>query len=239
MRGVSHGCRRYSQGQRARANQLRELPWAAGSACCGSGRCCAAARPARDVRRVSPAQRGETSRLQDRQLCRACRSGRLHDVSSGTCAETAIGAAMPPDRRTFLLQTGKLLVLTASAAAAWDYVVAGQAENSPDYDVTAHWWAMINRRRKVHWLRSLRSRLQGGKRCPPRAAVLPHVGGTVRNRPCRSGPSSRRVAERRLRRIRGKLKAGSKDVLRPEAVRPLHGFPVRPGLPGWCHLPDT
>src|SRR4029453_6028738 len=48
-----------------------------------------------------------------------------------------------PDRRAFLLQTGKLLVLTASAAAAWDYVVAGQPENAPGYDATAHWWAMI------------------------------------------------------------------------------------------------
>jgi Fe-S-cluster-containing dehydrogenase component len=48
-----------------------------------------------------------------------------------------------PDRRAFLLQTGKLIVLTASAAAAWDYVVAGQPENAPDYDASAHWWAMI------------------------------------------------------------------------------------------------
>jgi tetrathionate reductase subunit B len=50
---------------------------------------------------------------------------------------------MPPDRREFLLQTGKLLVLTAAASAAWDYVVAGQPEKAPDYDATKHWWAMI------------------------------------------------------------------------------------------------
>ena len=35
-----------------------------------------------------------------------------------------------PDRRTFLLQTGKLLVLTASAAAAWDAVMAGEPEKA-------------------------------------------------------------------------------------------------------------
>src|ERR1041385_7311602 len=50
---------------------------------------------------------------------------------------------MPPDRREFLLQTGKLLVLTAAASTAWDYVVAGEPEKAPDYDATKHWWAMI------------------------------------------------------------------------------------------------
>ena len=48
----------------------------------------------------------------------------------------------PPDRRTFLLQTGKPLVMTTAAAAAWDYVVAGEPANAPDYDAAAHWWAM-------------------------------------------------------------------------------------------------
>ena len=48
-----------------------------------------------------------------------------------------------PDRRTFLLQTGKLLVLTASAAAAWDYVMAGEPDQAPGYDAAAHWWAMV------------------------------------------------------------------------------------------------
>ena len=50
---------------------------------------------------------------------------------------------MPPDRREFLLQTGKLLVLTAAAASAWDYVVAGEPEKAPDYDATKHWWAFV------------------------------------------------------------------------------------------------
>ena len=48
-----------------------------------------------------------------------------------------------PDRRTFLMQTGKLLVMTASAAAAWDYVMANEPEKAPGYDASAHWWAMI------------------------------------------------------------------------------------------------
>jgi len=49
---------------------------------------------------------------------------------------------MEQDRRTFLGQAGKLLVLTASAAAAWEHVVAGTPEAAPDYAATRHWWGM-------------------------------------------------------------------------------------------------
>ena len=34
-------------------------------------------------------------------------------------------------------------MLTGAATLAWDYVIAGQPEESPNYDVTAHWWGMI------------------------------------------------------------------------------------------------
>jgi Fe-S-cluster-containing dehydrogenase component len=50
---------------------------------------------------------------------------------------------MPFDRRAFLQQTGKLLVLTAPAAAAWDYVIAGEADKAPGYRRGRAWWAMI------------------------------------------------------------------------------------------------
>ena len=49
---------------------------------------------------------------------------------------------MNQDRRDFLIAGGRLLILTASAAAAWDYVIAGSPERAPDYQTTAHWWAM-------------------------------------------------------------------------------------------------
>ena len=49
---------------------------------------------------------------------------------------------MDQDRRTFLGQTGKLLVLTASAAIAWEHVLAGRPEESPNYRVADHWWGM-------------------------------------------------------------------------------------------------
>jgi Fe-S-cluster-containing dehydrogenase component len=50
---------------------------------------------------------------------------------------------MNPDRRTFLLSTGKLLVLSASASVAWEAIVAGQPETAPNYAATDHWWGMV------------------------------------------------------------------------------------------------
>ncbi len=49
---------------------------------------------------------------------------------------------MDQDRRTFLGHTGTLLVLTASAALAWEHVLAGRPEEAPDYKATGHWWGM-------------------------------------------------------------------------------------------------
>jgi Fe-S-cluster-containing dehydrogenase component len=50
---------------------------------------------------------------------------------------------MEQDRRAFLADTGRWLMLTGAATLAWDYVVAGQPENAPNYRVTDHWWGMI------------------------------------------------------------------------------------------------
>jgi tetrathionate reductase subunit B len=50
---------------------------------------------------------------------------------------------MIEDRRAFLAQAGKLLVLTGAASLAWDHVVAGEPEAAPNYKLTDHWWAMM------------------------------------------------------------------------------------------------
>ena len=50
---------------------------------------------------------------------------------------------MSTDRRQFLTAFGKLLVLTPAAAAAWEYVEAGKAEEAPSYRTADHWWAMV------------------------------------------------------------------------------------------------
>ena len=50
---------------------------------------------------------------------------------------------MDQNRRTFLLQSGKLLVLSASAAIAWEHVLAGEPQAAPNYQASDHWWAMI------------------------------------------------------------------------------------------------
>jgi hypothetical protein len=46
-------------------------------------------------------------------------------------------------RHELLAKTGKWILLTSAAETAWDYVLAGEAEASPNYDMTKQWWAMI------------------------------------------------------------------------------------------------
>ena len=50
---------------------------------------------------------------------------------------------MEMTRRELLTKSGKFILLTSAAATAWEYVLAGNAEASPNYDMTKHWWAMI------------------------------------------------------------------------------------------------
>jgi len=50
---------------------------------------------------------------------------------------------MEQDRRSFLADTGRWLMLTGAATVAWDYVVAGAVEEAPNYRETDHWWGMI------------------------------------------------------------------------------------------------
>jgi len=49
---------------------------------------------------------------------------------------------MTTDRRDFLTSGGKLLLLTAASAAAFDAVRAGAPETAPGYSLVDHWWAM-------------------------------------------------------------------------------------------------
>ena len=49
---------------------------------------------------------------------------------------------MKIDRRDFVKRSGTFLVMTSAAATAWDHVVAGTPESSPNYRLTDHWWAM-------------------------------------------------------------------------------------------------
>ena len=50
---------------------------------------------------------------------------------------------MDTDRRTFLAEAGRYIVLTGAASLAWEHVLAGAPEQAPNYDVTAHWWGML------------------------------------------------------------------------------------------------
>lgn len=46
------------------------------------------------------------------------------------------------DRRDFLKQGTRYLMLTGAAALAWDALVAGTPDLAPNYKTSEHWWAM-------------------------------------------------------------------------------------------------
>jgi Fe-S-cluster-containing dehydrogenase component len=46
------------------------------------------------------------------------------------------------DRRRFLLESTKFLLLTGAAATAIEHVLAGEPEAAPNYHTRDHWWAM-------------------------------------------------------------------------------------------------
>jgi tetrathionate reductase subunit B len=48
----------------------------------------------------------------------------------------------PVDRRAFLAQSGRFIMLTGAAAIAWDSLLAGTPSLAPNYKTTDHWWAM-------------------------------------------------------------------------------------------------
>jgi Fe-S-cluster-containing dehydrogenase component len=50
---------------------------------------------------------------------------------------------MNSTRREFLTKTTEYILLTGAATVAWEYVLAGKAEASPNYKTTDHWWGMI------------------------------------------------------------------------------------------------
>src|SRR5947209_106264 len=50
---------------------------------------------------------------------------------------------MSTSRRDFLKSGGRFILLTSAAATAFEYVLKGAAEASPNYKATDHWWAML------------------------------------------------------------------------------------------------
>ena len=50
---------------------------------------------------------------------------------------------MEYDRRRFLADSTKFLILTGAASEAWAFVAEGRPQDAPSYDLTRHWWAMF------------------------------------------------------------------------------------------------
>jgi Fe-S-cluster-containing dehydrogenase component len=49
---------------------------------------------------------------------------------------------MSLDRRRFLADGTKFILLTGAATRAWAFIEEGRPQDAPDYDVAKHWWAM-------------------------------------------------------------------------------------------------
>ena len=49
---------------------------------------------------------------------------------------------MSLDRRRFLAEGTKFILLTGAATRAWAFIEEGRPQDAPDYDVAKHWWAM-------------------------------------------------------------------------------------------------
>ena len=101
---------------------------------------------------------------------------------------------MEQDRRTFLTDAGRWLLLTGAAALAWDHVVAGAPEKAPNYDDTRHWWGMIIDIEKCIGCGNCVRACKAENDVPRRAGLLPHVGRALpgRSRATSSTPSSTR-----------------------------------------------
>jgi Fe-S-cluster-containing dehydrogenase component len=50
---------------------------------------------------------------------------------------------MDESRRAFLGQSSTFIVLTAAASVAWEAILAGEPEASPNYRTSDHWWGML------------------------------------------------------------------------------------------------
>ena len=143
-------------------------------------------------------------------------------------------AATQPGRRDFLATRAARLGRRVRAARRRRRARLGRPGRGGDkgeerYDWEAAPVGLPHRHRAVHRVRLVRPRVQGRERRPRR--LLPHVGGALPRLP---GGVARRLAERRARRVPAGADRVRADegVLRPEALQPLQGDALRPGLPG-------
>ena len=162
-------------------------------------------------------------------------------VTCRTTRRSSRRTAMKSNRREFLIGSGKLLLLTATAAAAWDHrpgrPSGGRSRLRHDRPLVGD----VHRYRAVHRLRQLRPSLQDRERRAPGGILLPHLGRALPGPPfdprhpnMEPRTPGRRLAQRRATTAsRIATRTGRlEELLRSQAVQPVRPLTLRPGLPG-------
>jgi len=62
-----------------------------------------------------------------------------------------------------ILNRRQVLLLLPAAAAAWEFVLAGEPEAAPNYNMSEHWWGMLLDITKCIGCGSCSARLFNGK----------------------------------------------------------------------------
>ncbi len=155
---------------------------------------------------------------------------------------------MEEDRRTFLKQSVRYVLLTGAATVAWEHILAGAPEQAPNYQTTDHWWGMTIDVDKCigsgNCVRACKDEndvpLEDGyfRTWVERYRVDPDDP----EHPLVDSPNGGYDGFPEIENPGGRMQ----DVLRAQDVQPLRGLAVHAGLPGggdvrqrrtaWCSI---
>ncbi len=138
---------------------------------------------------------------------------------------------MEMTRRDLLKKSGKFILLTSAAAAAWEFVLEGKAEAAAQLRRDQALVGDGHRSGKMHRLRQLRARLRSGERRAHRAtsalgsSAITSMTADLEH-PQVDSPEGGHDG------FPEKYHDGGQDLLHPQALQPLRRFALRAGVPG-------
>ena len=128
----------------------------------------------------------------------------------------------------------QMLILLPAAAVAWEAVLAGTPEASPNYTMTEHWWGMLVDISKCigcgNCVRACATENDVPEGYFRTWVERYHVSDYDLANPVVDSPDGGKNGFPPI------LETGGKDLLRSENVQSLRRFALHPGLPGRRHL---